>query len=335
MHGKLTPTENQDSQPDVDFASHQTAEALNAAAMVTASEQTPRVSAQQAVITWPSRPQDPPDDDPPAGNAPKSPPPPPKPPSGGFFLNSLSTNDASVEAPSEKTMGVTDYLYRYYDPVTGRWPSRDPIEEERGGLNLYGFVDNRPSSVIDILGGRPHDDFPSSGDRFDRPMERNPNLDCCDDATIQKGLERLNESYEKYKNMDKGPDFPVAGKQGKGENESCHAVNSDLFGFLKAKGILNCWTCELVHGHRRPNGALFNRGPDHWWVECRAVDKDGRVKKRVMYDWWRRDTTPGEHPKKNRKRYPFPGWRGKDDGGMDTGLGPNLRPGYVPPPPQP
>ena len=31
------------------------------------------------------------------------------------------------------------YGYRYYDPVKGRWPSRDPIAE-RGGVNLYGFA---------------------------------------------------------------------------------------------------------------------------------------------------------------------------------------------------
>jgi integrase/recombinase XerD len=146
MHGKLT-----DSQPDVDFASHETAEALHAAAMVTACDQTPRVSAQQAVITWPSRPQDPPDDDPPSGNAPKSPPPPPKPPSGGFFLNSLPTNDSEEDVSPPKTTGVTDYLYRYYDPVTGRWPSRDPIGE-RGGGDLYGFICNDSVNWYDVLG---------------------------------------------------------------------------------------------------------------------------------------------------------------------------------------
>jgi RHS repeat-associated protein len=43
------------------------------------------------------------------------------------------------------------YGYRYYDPETGRWPSRDPIGE-RGGLNLYGFVRNRPINRLDILG---------------------------------------------------------------------------------------------------------------------------------------------------------------------------------------
>ncbi len=43
------------------------------------------------------------------------------------------------------------YGYRYYDPITGRWPSRDPIAE-RGGLNLYGFVRNSPQHKIDVLG---------------------------------------------------------------------------------------------------------------------------------------------------------------------------------------
>jgi RHS repeat-associated protein len=151
MNGKLTPTENKDSPPDVDFASHQSAEALNAAAMVTTCEQAPRVSAPQAVMTRSSRPQTPPEDDPPAGNAPKSPPPPPKPPSGGFFLNPLPANDSAKESPPPKTTGVTDYSYRWYDPLTGRWPSRDPIEE-KGGINLYGFLRNNGLNWWDYLG---------------------------------------------------------------------------------------------------------------------------------------------------------------------------------------
>jgi RHS repeat-associated protein len=46
---------------------------------------------------------------------------------------------------------VAYYGYRYYDPVTGRWPSRDPIEEE-GGINLYGFVGNDGVNRIDVYG---------------------------------------------------------------------------------------------------------------------------------------------------------------------------------------
>ena len=46
---------------------------------------------------------------------------------------------------------VAYYGYRYYDPKTGRWPSRDPIGAE-GGFNLYGFVGNDGICGIDYLG---------------------------------------------------------------------------------------------------------------------------------------------------------------------------------------
>ncbi len=52
---------------------------------------------------------------------------------------------------TENESGLLYYGYRYYNPTTGRWPNRDPIEEE-GGINLYGFVKNRPTGVIDYLG---------------------------------------------------------------------------------------------------------------------------------------------------------------------------------------
>jgi RHS repeat-associated protein len=53
--------------------------------------------------------------------------------------------------PLDITTGLYYYGYRYYDPETGRWPSRDPIAES-GGMNLYGFVGNRPINRIDRLG---------------------------------------------------------------------------------------------------------------------------------------------------------------------------------------
>ena len=49
---------------------------------------------------------------------------------------------------------VNYYGFRYYDPVTGRWPSRDPLGT-RGGLNEYGFVFNDPLQWYDYLGGAP------------------------------------------------------------------------------------------------------------------------------------------------------------------------------------
>ena len=55
--------------------------------------------------------------------------------------------------PTKTASGVEYYGYRYYDPSTGRWPSRDPIEEE-GGINLYAFVENTWGGTIDFLGLR-------------------------------------------------------------------------------------------------------------------------------------------------------------------------------------
>lgn len=47
--------------------------------------------------------------------------------------------------------GLLSYGFRYYSPGLGRWPSRDPIEEQ-GGINLYGMVGNDPVNFIDIAG---------------------------------------------------------------------------------------------------------------------------------------------------------------------------------------
>ncbi|MCH8476235.1 MAG: RHS repeat-associated core domain-containing protein [Opitutales bacterium] len=57
----------------------------------------------------------------------------------------------AIPLEKEFVLQVSFYGFRYMDSETGRWPSRDPIEEE-GGLNLYGFVGNNPVNVWDVLG---------------------------------------------------------------------------------------------------------------------------------------------------------------------------------------
>jgi RHS repeat-associated protein len=47
--------------------------------------------------------------------------------------------------------GLYSYGYRFYDPLTQRWLNRDPIQE-RGGINLYGFVYNSPVNSTDSDG---------------------------------------------------------------------------------------------------------------------------------------------------------------------------------------
>lgn len=98
-----------------------------------------------------SPPQDPPNEDPPCGNVPHCSTPPPKPPPGGQSYHSMEKASPPTAGPPSQPAGVTHYGYRYYDPVTGRWPSRDPIGEN-GGLNLYGFVGNDGVNRLDFLG---------------------------------------------------------------------------------------------------------------------------------------------------------------------------------------
>jgi RHS repeat-associated protein len=64
---------------------------------------------------------------------------------GNLFAYRFSTK------PRDTETGLYYYGYRYYDPLTGRWPSRDPIGE-RGGVNLYAFVGNNPINHLDYLG---------------------------------------------------------------------------------------------------------------------------------------------------------------------------------------
>ena len=53
--------------------------------------------------------------------------------------------------PLDPATGFYYYGYRFYDPVTGRWINRDPIEEE-GGVNLYGFCGNHGLDFVDPFG---------------------------------------------------------------------------------------------------------------------------------------------------------------------------------------
>jgi RHS repeat-associated protein len=71
-----------------------------------------------------------------------------------FTNRSLSLYDWQTRFHGEQRdaeTGYYNYGYRYYLPELGKWPSRDPIEEN-GGLNLYGFVRNGSVNRIDVLG---------------------------------------------------------------------------------------------------------------------------------------------------------------------------------------
>jgi RHS repeat-associated protein len=91
---------------------------------------------------------------------------------------------------TDSETGLLYYGLRYYDPVTGRWPSRDPIGEQ-GGLNLYGFNWNNPLSWIDVLGGMPL----APGQIIEHP-ERPNRFECVGGLHCRGGQNRREGSFQ-------------------------------------------------------------------------------------------------------------------------------------------
>ena len=52
---------------------------------------------------------------------------------------------------ADDSLGLVYYNYRHYEPETGRWLQRDPVEEE-GGLGIYAFLNNQPVFNFDYVG---------------------------------------------------------------------------------------------------------------------------------------------------------------------------------------
>jgi RHS repeat-associated protein len=153
-HGRITPSEpSEPSKPSAAAhreplaPSHSPEDALPAQLAMTAVLVQPSPAAIRALE--PSQtPKPPGDDEPPSANAAPAPTPPPNRPKGGNSLLADRLND--IESPAKKGQ-LTYYGYRWFDPETGRWPSRDSIEED-GGVNLYAFVANYVMNAWDYLG---------------------------------------------------------------------------------------------------------------------------------------------------------------------------------------
>ena len=73
----------------------------------------------------------------------------------------MKTNRVMLLGLALLSMSLVQTAQAFYNPSTGRWLSRDPIEEA-GGKNTYGFVQNLPNKMVDVLGlqgvipGGPH-----------------------------------------------------------------------------------------------------------------------------------------------------------------------------------
>ena len=103
---------------------------------------------------------------------------------GNLFAYRFSTK------PLEFATGLYYYGYRYYDPMTGRWPSRDPIEE-RGGMNLYGFVENYGINKWDNLGLACC--YVAGG--MGPPQEYEPKFECCVNGAKKTKISKYVRDY--------------------------------------------------------------------------------------------------------------------------------------------
>ena len=122
----------------------------------------------------------------------------PRPPRPGNSSRSRSLRPRKPSKLAEKTVHVADYLYRYYDPLTGRWPSRDPIEEE-GGSNLYGICENNLVNGIDKQGM-----FNFDTTRTNEEINAQPNLTNDEKGKIVAKAFKGHGDFYRYGRHDKG-----------------------------------------------------------------------------------------------------------------------------------
>jgi integrase/recombinase XerD len=154
--GAMIPPPQNQPPGDPEFPSHASPEAIGLVTEMAATAYPPSTTPLPKEENPPEAKQTPPDEEPPNGGSPCVAPKPA--PRGGPSAGSrpVQAPKNRPKTPKSRALGshVACYAYRYYDPVTGRWPSRDPIGE-RGGVNLYGFVYNNPYIWIDVLGREP------------------------------------------------------------------------------------------------------------------------------------------------------------------------------------
>jgi RHS repeat-associated protein len=204
-------------------------------------------------------------------------------PKANDFAHRFSTK------PLDATTGLYYYGYRYYDPNTGRWPSRDPIGE-KGGVNLYGFVGNNGVNWIDVLGLSkcPEGECCESGSCVEDPCKKGGTLVRLGSIALRLQLiERL---------LDRRHGGPGGSIWNLHPNHSCYNQSVDMLGGLGESAGLDvpeCWSCELEGGSKL-------LGADHFWVRCKAKNCQDEIVDTLVLDYW----AAGDADK--HKEYPNP-----------------------------
>jgi len=137
----------------------------------------------------------------------------------------------------EPANGLYMYLYRDYDAASGRWPSRDPIEEQ-GGINLYGFVGNDGMNKWDKLGLVQNATGINNGQSCSKCCKS-----CEKKGPLRPQISENGTTGFNIKAVAKSPTFESEYVDGYRGNEDCCAVQ------------YNWWNC-YDHSCQRSNGAV-------------------------------------------------------------------------------
>ncbi|WCJ58627.1 RHS repeat-associated core domain-containing protein [Fontisphaera persica] len=222
------------------------------------------------------------------------------------------------------------YAHRYYNPHTGRWPSRDPINEN-GGVNLYGFVRNDPIRRYDALGqadgavGWPYPD-PKPGEPppsypppmpFPKPPSKifkNYDCSCCREKEVNDGLVELKRRFglaqsfldKRLKPADMDPDGAT----------SCAACKERVLQFMEPTP--RCWICFMDRRwDQDPNNPPRGGGTfwDENFIHCFTANPS-KIEKEIVFDYFEyryyngkkgNGTYEGSGLGEFYKRHPYPG----------------------------
>ena len=183
--------------------------------------------------------------------------------------------------PLEDVTGLYYYLYRDYDPVTGRWASRDPIGE-RGGVNLYGFTGNKLPNKFDVMGmieaPRPNRPIPPAGTDLDdiEPESEEPRITsitysvkgvcygriwfCCPDGSRNFRLIKGEASSFRFFTKSNKYNLP----DNAGTNEDTVISNAVSKVLRSARAAVNARTIEMI---KAEIPCKLESGPD---IDCNA-----------------------------------------------------------------
>ena len=173
------------------------------------------------------------------------------------------------------------YGIRYYNPSTGRWLSKDPMEE-KVGMNLYGFIANDPIDLVDYLGLLDNGTIkietsnPDGSDRWNVMFKWTPPGDICCRCKKVVWVQNKNDTAETFL-------FTIH-SQGVDWDESNYMGSSDP------------WECG---GNKKDSVMWDTPGPTFWsqisWTLWRSFKATSQVKciegpeKGSIYgtvNWW-------------------------------------------------